>query len=132
MSYCITRKRKPRYNAHSRQDCRGGCKPDGLPRLHHSIEEAHYCDQIAMLVKSGEYRSYKSQVKYDLKDLHGASVGWMMVDFEVIKANGDLVVIEYKGKFFGQLMEYRQKKALFSWNYPKTEYVTVGRKQIVI
>lgn len=132
MSYSITRKRKPRYTAHSPRDCRGGCNPAGKPRLHHSIEESHYCDQLAMLVKAGEYRSYRTQIKYNLSDRKGSAVGWMMVDFEVIKADGSLVVVEYKGKFFGQLMEYRQKKALFSHCYPEIEYVTVGKNQIVI
>ena len=123
--------RAPRYAAHQRMNCRGGCQ-NGKPRWHHSKEEARYCDCLLLLKKSGEIRSYESQVRYDLRDRNGLPCGWMVVDFKVKHANGKIKIHEYKGSFFGKLMEYRTKKALFSWCYPALEYVTVGKKEIVI
>lgn len=115
----------------NRRECSGGCKA-GSPRYHDSMEEARYCDQLALLVKQGELRSYKSQVTYYLKDAHGAACGWMRVDFEVIRADGKKQIHEYKGKLFATLPEYRIKKALFSWNYPELEHITVQKRQIIL
>lgn len=124
-------KKKARYHGHSRQECNGGCN-SGRPKFHHSREESRYCDQLALLVKSGEYRSYKGQRRYDLRDAHGRAVGYLLVDFEVVRADGILEIHEYKGAMLMNSPEFRHKKALFSWNYPHIQYHTVGRKQIVI
>lgn len=127
-------KRAPRYGPKNRQNCLGGCRgmnPD-VPRSHDSREEARYCDELRLLRRAGEIRHYTSQVIYHLHDRAGRAVGWMRVDFDLVLANGRQQIREYKGKLFGTLMEYRQKKALFSWCYPKIDYVTVGKGQIVI
>lgn len=124
-------KKKARYSAHSRQECRGGCS-NGLPKYHHSGEEARYCDQLALLVKGGRIRSYTGQKRYDLHDAHGKAVGYMLVDFQVIRADGILEIHEYKGAMLINSPEFRHKKALFTWCYPHIQYHVVGRKQIVL
>ena len=123
--------RTPRYGRKTRRDCLGGCKEDGTPRSHDSIEEGIYCDQLYAMRKAGEIRSYKGQVVYHLKDRMGKPCGFMRVDFEVIRADGTKQIQEYKGKYFGNLMEFKTKRALFSWVYPKIEYITVGKNQVV-
>lgn len=123
--------KKPRYSVHNKQQCKGGCS-DRRPRWHHSIEESAYCNKLLLLKKAGEIRSYKTQVRYDLHDRLGTRCGWMIVDFVVVHADGKIKIHEYKGKFFGTLMEYKTKKALFSFCYPKLEYVTVMKNQLVI
>ena len=123
--------KKARYGAHRRQTCRGGCSA-GKPRWHDSIEEAKYCDKLALLLKAGEIRSYKPQVVYHLQDRQGKPCGYMRVDFEVVRADGRTCIHEYKGKLFGTLMEYRTKKALFSFCYPKIEHITVQKNQIIL
>lgn len=124
-------KRKARYSVHRRQECLGGCSERGS-RWHDSIEEAGYCDQLMFLKKGGEIRSYRPQVVYYLSDREGRACGYMKVDFEVVRADGKKEIHEYKGKLFGTLMEYRTKKALFSWCYPKIQHITVGKNQIVL
>lgn len=126
------KKKNPRYGRKTRRDCSGGCKEDGTPRSHDSIEESHYCDSLRLLVKAGELRSYKGQVVYHLQDRMGKPCGFMRVDFEVVRADGRIEIHEYKGKLFGTLMEYKTKKALFSWCYPAIEHITVGKNQRVL
>ena len=127
-------KKRPRYSAHSRQACSGGCQ-GGTPRTHHSKEEAAYCDTLRLLQKSGEIASYRSQVKYDLFDKLGDACGYMLVDFEVFVRRGGKTlkeIREYKGKLFGTLMEYRTKKALFTHCYPEIPHITVYKKDIIL
>ena len=130
-------KKKPRYSSHNRQECAGGCRLEEVgrlqPRWHHSREEARYCDQLMLIQKSGkEIRSYRSQARYDLRDAYGRACGYLMVDFEVIRADGTLELQEYKGAHLLNTPEFRHKKALLSWCYPKIQYHVVGRKQIVL
>lgn len=139
--------KQPRWGMKQRKDCKGGCLQDDpvhckrmawVPgrghvhiRSHDSIEEARYCDQLMLMKKAGEIRTYKAQVRYDLTDILGNSCGWMRVDFVVTRADGRIQIHEYKGKVFGTLMEYKTKKALFTWNYPDVEHVTVNKNDIV-
>ena len=130
-------KKKPRYSSHNRQECQGGCRLKELgrlsPRWHHSKEEARYCDQLMLIVRAKrDIRSYKSQVRYDLHDKVGRPVGYMMVDFEVIRMDGIREIQEYKGRHLVNTPEFRHKKALFTWCYPKIQYHVVCRNQIVI
>jgi hypothetical protein len=122
---------RPRYGQKTRRDCYGGCKEDGKPRSHDSIEEAEYCCNLERLKKAGEILSYRGQVVYHLKDRVGKPCGFMRVDFEVIRADGTMELHEYKGKLFATLMEYRTKRALFSWCHPEITYITVQKGQIV-
>ena len=131
MGYNFPIKKKARYSRHSRQLCHGGCS-EGRQRWHDSIEEARYCDKLAILVKAGEVRSYKPQVTYHLHDRSGRPCGHMRVDFEVVRADGRVCIHEYKGSLFGTLMEYKTKKALFTWCYPETEHITVQKNQIIL
>lgn len=119
---------------HGKTECAGGCGPSKLggSKGHHSAEEARYCDTLRLLVKSGEYRSYRGQVRYDIRDALGKSCGYLLVDFEVMRADGTIEIHEYKGSGFMNSPEFRHKRALFTWNYPHIEYHTVGRKQIVL
>lgn len=125
-------RRKPRIQTqYGRTTCAGGCS-EGRPRWHHSREESQYCNQLMMLVKAGELRSYRTQIRYDLKDFHGNPVGYMIVDFAVIRADGSLEIREFKGLGFQNMMEFRHKKALFSWCYADLPYVVVTKKDIVL
>jgi len=59
----------------------------------------------------------------------------MVVDFVVYRpSRGKEVkeVHEYKGKFFAKLMEYKTKKALFTWCYPDLPHITVLKGDIII
>lgn len=124
--------KRPRYGQKTRQECHGGCKDDGSRRWHDSIEEADYCNTLGLLKKAGEVRSYRSQVTYPLFSIDKTLCGSMRVDFEVIRADGRLVIHEYKGKLFATLMEYRTKKALFTHCYPTIEHITVRKGQRVL
>lgn len=130
-------KKKARYTGHNRQECAGGCRLAETkrlsPRWHHSREEARYCDQLMLIVKEGrDLKSYRSQARYDLHDKTGKNVGYMMVDFEVIRMDGVLELHEYKGGHLVNTPEFRHKKALFTWCYPHIQYHVVGRNQIVL
>lgn len=85
-----------------------------------------------MLVKAKEIRSYRGQVRYDIRDRMGKSCGYLLVDFEVTRADGRIEIHEYKGSGFMNSPEFRHKRALFTWCYPHIDYHTVGRKQIVL
>lgn len=129
--------KKARYSSHNRQECQGGCRLAELgrlsPRWHHSKEEARYCDQLMLIVRAKrDLKSYRSQARYDLHDKVGRAVGYMMVDFEVIRMDGVLEIHEYKGGHLVNTPEFRHKKALFTWCYPHIQYHVVGRKQIVL
>lgn len=123
--------KKARYTAHKKSYCAGGCQ-NGEPRLHDSIEESKYCDFLYALMRAGEIKGYRSQAQYDLVDCFGNCCGYMRVDFEIINTDGTKEIHEYKSKFFGDLMGYKQKKALFSWVYPDIKYITVGKEHITL
>lgn len=124
-------KKKARYSSHSRQACLGGCDQD-RPKWHYSREEARYCDQLALMIKAGEYKSYRGQRRYDLRDAHGKPCGYMIVDFEVVRHDNALMIIEYKGKHLMNTPEFRHKKALFSWCYPNIQYTVANKNDIVL
>lgn len=110
--------------------CAGGCN-DGREKTHGSGEEAAYCDTLKRQL-GREVQRYRSQVRYDLKDRVGKRVGFMQVDFEVIRICGTLQIHEYKGKLFARSQIFLQKKALFTWCYPSIEYIVVGKREIVL
>lgn len=113
-------------------ECAGGCgraKSSG-PTKHHSGEEARYCDQLRLLVKAGEIKSYRGQVRYDIRDALGKPCGYLLVDFEVTKKDGTIEIHEYKGSGFMSAPEFHHKRALFTWCYPHIVYHTVGRRDL--
>lgn len=114
-----------------RTDCAGGCRA-GVPRSHHSGEEADYCNTLELLQKAGEIRSYRTQVRYQLHNKEGRGAGYMCVDFEVVRADGRVEIHEYKGKNFESMPEFVRGRALFSWCYPHLQYHTIKKGQRVI
>jgi len=90
---------------------------------HPSILEANYCDQLALLVKAGEIKSYKTQVKYGLC-VNNNHVCDHIVDFEVETKDGKKEIHEAKGF---QTAVWRLKFNLFRAIYPGTEYHIISQ-----
>jgi len=88
---------------------------------HDSALEAHYCDQLAVLVKAGEIKSYRTQVRYPLK-MNGITITTHIVDFEVVDNDGKLQIHEVKGF---ATREWAIKHKLFLQCYPDIEYIVV-------
>ena len=96
--------------------CRAGHK-------HDSVFEAEYCDQLSLLVKAREIKSFKTQVSYDLP-VNGKSVAIHIVDFEVITKEGTIEVHETKG-FATDLWHLKYK--LFVAIYPEIPYHVISK-----
>ena len=92
--------------------------------IHPSRLEAEYCDQLALLVKAKEIRSYKSQVSYDLR-VKGKKVCAHIVDFLVTTKTGKKEVHETKG--FATAV-WNLKRKMFEAQYPKIPYIVVTAK----
>lgn len=92
---------------------------------HQSRLEAGYCNLLALLVKAGEIRSYKTQVKYELK-VNGIHITNHYVDFVVETKDGKEEVRETKGMVTDV---WKIKYNLFLALYPgiKYEIITSGR-----
>jgi len=90
---------------------------------HDSIFEGEYCDSLALLVKAGEIKSYKTQVTYHLI-VNGQKITGHRVDFEVEKNDGSLEVHEVKG-FADHVWPLKRK--LFIALYPDIPYITITR-----
>lgn len=109
---------RARFTSHRRTDCLGGC---GKIRKHGSMEEARYCNQLALEVKAGKIKSYASQVRFPIRDPRNTYTGkFWTPDFVVTLPNGREVIHEYKG-FATE--EYRLRRMLFHWNYPNLETI---------
>ncbi len=90
---------------------------------HDSIFEAHYCNELALLIKAKEIKSYKIQVRYPL-EVNGKLVTSHIVDFEVIDNGGKLQIHEVKG-FATEVWNLKYK--LFCAVYPDIEYIIVRK-----
>jgi hypothetical protein len=99
--------------------------------MHDSGEEASYCVKLGILKKCGEIRDYTTQKTFRLHDAVGKECGSMRVDFVVTKPDGKIEIREYKGALFLSLREFKLARALFSWNYPDLNYVTVTERDLV-
>lgn len=92
--------------------------------IHDSRFEARYCDQLAMLVKAGEIKSYRTQVRYPLK-MNGVTITSHIVDFEVVENSGKIHIEECKGV---ATREWRIKHKLFEQCYPDIKYYVITMK----
>jgi len=93
----------------------------GQGHIHHSRFEAGYCDQLELLRRAGEIKSYRTQVRYDLT-VFGKRITTHVVDFEVIGNDDRLEVHEAKGM---ETDIWRIKKKLFEAIFPNVPYVVV-------
>ena len=89
--------------------------------IHQSIGEAGYCNQLDLLERAGEIKSYKSQVVYRFK-VRGKHITTHIVDFVVTTKEGKIEVHEFKG--FATVL-WRVKMKLFEACYPKIPYIVV-------
>ena len=93
----------------------------GQGHIHDSIGEAGYCNQLALLVKTKEIKSYKIQQTYRFK-VKGKHITTHRVDFVVTTKEGKIEVHEAKG-FATEV--WRIKWKLFEALYPKIPYIVV-------
>ena len=91
--------------------CRAG-------HYHQSVLEANYCDQLALLVKLKEIKSYVGQVRYPL-DIGPVHICDHIVDFVVERNDGEKEIHEVKG-FATDVWNLKYK--LFKALYPALEY----------
>ena len=91
---------------------------------HQSRGEAARCNSLEILRKAKAIRSYKSQVKYELK-CNGEHVTNHIVDFEVYPINGPKWAEDFKGGLMSA--EWKIKKRLFELNFPDIEYRVVKK-----
>ena len=92
--------------------------------IHDSAGEAGYCDELTLLVKAGELRSYESQVTFDLK-VNGKTICQHRPDFVVTKNDGTEEIREYKG-FCTAVFNLKHK--LFKACYPEIPYVIIPHR----
>lgn len=106
-------RRKNKFNNHSCRCSKG--------HIHQSRFEASYCDDLSVLEKAGEIKSYRTQVRYPLK-INGQVICSHYVDFEVVDNQGNIKIHETKGM---ETEVWRIKRKLFEACYPDIEYITV-------
>jgi len=104
---------KSKYKNKSRECLQG--------HWHHSTFEARYCDQLALLVKANEIKSYETQKKFSL-DVNGVHISNHYVDFLVTTNEDKLEIHETKG-FATQ--DWLFKKRLTEALYPDIPYIVV-------
>jgi len=92
--------------------------------VHDSMGEAGYCNNLRFRVIAKDIKSYKSQVKYELR-CNGELIANHYIDFEVILNNGNKEVHEYKGV---RTAVWSIKHKLFKANYPKIPYIIINHK----
>ena len=88
---------------------------------HPSKLEADFCDQLALLVRANEIKSYETQVSFDLA-VKKQVVCRHIVDFVVTNNDGSREILETKG-FVTPV--YRIKRKLFGILYPKWKYEVI-------
>ena len=89
---------------------------------HASIKEAHYCDQLELLVKAGEILSYMPQRSYDLK-VNGQKICKHIPDFTIETKTG-WQVHEVKSPITMTAV-WSIKRKLFEALYPEMEYIVI-------
>jgi hypothetical protein len=85
---------------------------DGVP--FDSKLEALYHSTLALEYRAGFVRAVNRQPSYDLT-VNGVFVGRYVADFEVLRADGEIQVVECKGF---KTPTYKLKKRLFEALYP--------------
>lgn len=93
---------------------------------HDSRAEASYCNKLAIMLKDGEIKSYKSQVTYDLK-VNGKKICGHRPDFEVEHLDGSLEIHEVKG-FATAVWVLKHK--LFEACYPDIPYKVIDARRM--
>ena len=84
--------------------------------------EAGYAQDLDLMVKAGEIKSYERQVSFDLHGVNGGKVCVHRVDFLVLTNEGKQEVHEYKG-FATAVWDLKRK--LFEDEYPEIEYIVI-------
>ena len=90
---------------------------------HDSIKEAHYCDQLEILRKAGEIKSYEIQKTFELK-VKGQKICGIRPDFLVVNNYGMKEVHEVKS-YITMTPTWNIKRKLFEALYPKITYIVV-------
>jgi len=92
-----------------------------LGHKHDSIGEARYCDQLSLLKKAKEIKSFETQVSYPLM-VNDKRVTVHIVDFEVINKEGRKEIHEFKG--FATAV-WNLKRKLFEAVHPEVKYYVI-------
>lgn len=92
-----------------------------LGHSHPSMLECNYCNQLQMLVKAKEIKSFEAQKKYELR-VNGQLIGCHKPDFTVVKNDGKVEVHETKGM---ETSDFRLRKNLFEAIYPEIPYIVI-------
>ncbi len=95
------------------------CRQD---HWHHSIKEAHWCDQLELLRKAGEIKRYETQVRFELW-VKRDKIAAMIVDFVVYDKDGRH--IEEVKSYPTMTPEWNIKRKLFEALYPKIPYYVI-------
>jgi hypothetical protein len=105
--------RKHKYRAKSSKCHQGHYHPSKL--------EAGYCDQLAMLVKSGDILSYENQPRFTFT-VNDQKICQHIPDFLVTLNDGTKEVHECKGI---EMPVWNIKRKLFEALYPEIEYIVI-------
>lgn len=94
-------------------------------RVYHSKTEARYAQELDLQVKAGEIKEWTPQYRVSL-DVNGQHICNYIVDFRVVKPDGEIELHEVKG-FETEI--FRLKRLLFEATYlkenPTVKYVIV-------
>lgn len=112
----LFRKKKSKYNNLSCR-CLSG-------HIHDSRGEAQHCNNLRLLVKAGEIKSYSIQVKCPLY-VNEKLICNHYVDFKVIGNDGREWIEEYKGF---ATSTWNIKRKLFEAIHPDIEYKVIKHK----
>jgi hypothetical protein len=108
--------RKNKYKAK-----RSGCQQN---HIHDSAGEAEYCNQLELMRRAGEIKSYETQVYFNLHGVGGSPVARHKVDFLVKTKINTQEVHEFKGV---ETPEWKIKRKLFEAEYHGIKYVVISK-----
>ena len=89
-----------------------------------SKKEYRHSQDLALMKRAGEIKSWKEQVRYDLFGKNGAKVCYMRVDFEVINKEGKKEIHEVKSQATKTAV-WRLKYKLWKDNYGGIKYIVI-------
>ena len=104
---------KHKYNAR-RSKC-------NLGHSHPSMLEGQYCNQLQMLLRAKEIKSFEYAKRYELR-VNGCLIGHHKPDFTVWTNDGRIEIHETKGMITSDFM---LRKNLFEAIYPEMKYIII-------
>lgn len=84
--------------------------------MYDSVKEVRYAQQLDLLIKAKELKSYERQIVIPL-EVNGSKICKYICDFKLIYPDGREELVEIKSAYTAKLPLYRLKRKLFEATY---------------